>query len=277
MSNNISTVFISMFDAEVKQTYQGNMKLYDTVRVKTGVVGSTYNFPRIGKGLATPRIPQADVTPINVSYTQNTATLTDWNAPEYTDIFNQAKVNFDDRRELVEVVSYAIGRRMDQLIINELATGAGNTVSEPGSAVGLVTAKVLEAKYYLDKEGVPMEDRFFVTSAKGLQQLLGTTEATSTDYNSVRALVNGEIDTWVGFKWIVIEDRDEGGLPLSTYTRSCFAYHKASLGLAVGMDMRTEIDWVPEKTSWLVNAMFSAGAKTIEGNGIVEVEIDESV
>ena len=62
--------------------------------------GKHISFQNLGKGSATARIPQTDVTPLNVTYSQVTATMSDFNAAEYSDIFHQAKVNFDERQEL---------------------------------------------------------------------------------------------------------------------------------------------------------------------------------
>ena len=116
MAQGISSAFVTLFDAEVKQAYQGQRLLSGLVRERQNVEGSTVKFPKIGKGSATLRVPQTDVTPLNISYSQVTATMSDYNAAEYSDIFHQAKVNFDERRELVQVVSGSIGRRMDQLV-----------------------------------------------------------------------------------------------------------------------------------------------------------------
>ena len=274
MSTSISTAFVAQFDAEVKQAYQGAAKLFGTVRTKTGVVGSTHRFPKLGKGLAQPRIPQTDVVPMNVQHSNATATLEDWSAPEYSDIYDLQKINFDERKELKMAIASAMGRRMDQLNLDAMDAGANSTqVSDNvgGTDTGLNTAKLRRAKRLMDAAGVPATDRYFVHGAIGLEQLLGETSATSSDFNSVKALVNGEIDTWLGFKFIMIEDRDEGGLDLTTNIRKNFAYHKQAMGLAVGIDMRTEINYISEKTSWLVNGIFSAGSIGIDDNGIYEV------
>lgn len=280
MSATLSTAFIAQFDAEVKQAYQGAAKLFGTVRIKTGVIGSTHRFPKLGKGLAQPRIPQTDVVPMNVQHSNATATLENWNAPEYTDIFDQAKVNFDERKELKQAISSAMGRRMDQLILDASDAGASSTqvaTSVGGADSGLNVDKLRRAKRLLDAAGVPATDRTFVHSAIGLEQLLGETSATSADFNSVKALVNGEMDTFLGFKFVMIEDRDEGGLSIAAGDiRKNFAYHKSAIGLAIGMNMQTKIDWVPEKTSWLVNGTFSAGAVGIDDAGIIEVLTDET-
>lgn len=280
MSATLSTAFIAQFDAEVKQAYQGAAKLFGTVRTKTGVVGSTHRFPKLGKGLAQPRIPQTDVVPMNVQHSNATATLEDWNAPEYTDMFNQAKVNFDERKELKQAIASAMGRRMDQLLIDAADAGASATqvaTSVGGADTGLNVDKLRRAKRLLDAAGVPATERTFVHSAIGLEQLLGETSATSADFNSVKALVNGEMNTFLGFTFVLIEDRDEGGLSVAAGdVRKNFAYHKAALGLAIGIDMKTEINYVPEKTSWLTNGVFSAGAVGIDDAGIIEVLTDET-
>lgn len=275
MSVNLNNVFQTSFDALVKQAYQGQAALLGAVRKKTDVVGSTHKFRKIGKGLAQLRgTTQSDVTPMNISHTDATATLSDYVAPEYTDKFDQLKVNFDEQSELALVVAGAIGRSMDQLIIDALDAGANSTqvsIDLGGTNSGLNIEKLRRAKRLMDANGVPTQDRYFAHSAYALEQLLGETEATSADFNTVRALVNGEIDTFLGFKFIMINDRDEGGLPLATNVRKNFAFHKPAIGMAVGMDMKTEINYIPEKVSTLINGMFSAGSVVIDDEGVYEV------
>ena len=280
MAQLISNAFVTLFDAEVKQAYQASRALAGLVRERNGVEGSTVKFPKIGKGSATIRVPQTDVSPLNVSYSQVTATMADWNAAEYSDIFQQQKVNFDERRELVQVVSNAIGRRMDQIILDALAASSTSlTVANSigGSTTNLNVAKLRRAKKLLDANNVPMDGRAMVISASGLEGLLGETQTTSTDYNSVRALVSGEIDTFLGFKFVTIGDRSEGGLPIDgSLDRTCYAFHRDAVGMGIGMNQRTEINYVPEKTSFLVNSMFSAGAVAIDDEGIVKITCRES-
>jgi len=281
MSINLTNNTIASFDKQVKKAYEGSGMLRGTVRVKTGVVGGTHQFPKMGKGLATPRIPQTDVVPMNIDHSNVVAILTNWNAPEYTDVFDEQKVNYSERALLAGTLANAKGRRMDQFIIDGLdASGTTNTVAKTvGGNDGMNTTKARRAKKFLDEKGVPSSDRFMVQTATGLEQLLGTTPATSSDFNSIRALVNGEVDTWLGFKWITMDSRDgaEGGLPLSGTDRTGFAYHKQSMGLAVGMDDRTTIAYIDEKTSWLANTLFIAGAIAIDDEGIVDVTYDEAV
>lgn len=279
MSIQISNAFVTLFDSEVKQAYQGARALAGLARERTNVEGSTVKFPKIGKGTASVRVPQTDVVPLNVSYSQVTATMTDYIAAEYSDIFNQQRVNFNERQELVQVVSGAIGRRMDQVIIDALtAASSTGTVAKTiaddgstGSASNLNVGKLRAAKKILDAKNVPMEGRTIVLHANNLSALLGLTSVTSSDFNTVKALVTGEVDTFLGFKFVTLGDRDEGGLPLSTADRTVFAFHRDSVGMAIGLNQTSRVDYIAEKTSFLVASMFSAGSVAIDSDGIVKI------
>ena len=75
MAQAVSNAFVQLFDAEVKQAYQASRQLAGLTRERNNVEGSTVKFPKIGSGSATLRVPQTDVTPMNVSYSQVTCTL----------------------------------------------------------------------------------------------------------------------------------------------------------------------------------------------------------
>ena len=66
MARSLTNNEVAQFDAEVKQAYQKSSILRGAIRVKTGVVGATHQFPTFGKGLATPRLTQTDVIPMNI-------------------------------------------------------------------------------------------------------------------------------------------------------------------------------------------------------------------
>lgn len=283
MANSLSAVAREEFDTEVKQAYQSMGGISPTVTNRDGVVGDTYHFRKLGKGLANKKSTSEDVTPMNVSHTKPSATLENWNAPEYTDIFDQATVNFDEKAELAYTIAGAIGRRKDQLIIDALdAVDFSSNSMQVTAAIGgtdsnLNTAKLRRASRLLNAKGVGNGNRHILVSALGLEALLGTTEATSADYNSIRCLVNGEINSFVGFQFHIIEDRDEDGLPIATGdVRSSFAYESASTGIATGLNFRTEVNYIAQKTSWLCNGILKAGAVARDEDGMVELLCDES-
>ena len=280
MSVNISTAFVTLFDSEVKQAYQGQRLLAGVTRERTGVQGNTVKFPKIGKGSATIRVPQTDVVPLNVTYSQVTATMEDFIAAEYSDIFDQSHVNFSERQELVQVVSGAIARRMDQVVLDALTAASGtNTVANSvgGSNTNLNVAKLRAAKKALDAKNVPADGRCMIIHANSLDSLLAETEVTSSDFASVKALVTGDVDTFLGFQFITMGDRDEGGLAIDgSNDRTLFAFHKDAMGLGVSMNQTSRVDYIAEKTSFLVASMFSAGSVAIDAEGIVKLTCRES-
>jgi N4-gp56 family major capsid protein len=247
------------------------------MRTRSGVQGNTVKFPKIGKGVATVRVPQTDVTPLNVTYSQVTATMSDYIAAEYSDIFHQSHVNFDERRELVQVVSKAIARRMDQLCIDALdAASSPSTVATTvgGSGTNMNIEKLRAAAKAMNDKNVPSEGRHLLMHSSQLDALLGETEVTSADFATVKALVRGEINSFMGFNIITMGDRDEGGVPKPS-TRTCFAWHQDSMGYAESMSQKSEVNYIPEKTSFLVSSMFSAGSVAIDDEGIVKISCTE--
>lgn len=277
MAQSITNAFVTLFDQEVKQAYQGEALLRGTMRTRTGVQGNTVKFPKIGKGVATVRVPQTDVTPLNVTYSQVTATMSDFIAAEYSDIFHQSHVNFDERRELVQVVSKAIARRMDQLCIDALdAASSPSTVatSVGGAASNMNIEKLRAAAKALNDNNVPAEGRHLLVHSSQLDAMLGETEISSADFATVKALVRGEVSSFMGFNIITMGDRDEGGVPKPS-TRTCFAWHESAMGYAESISQKSEVNYIPEKTSFLVSSMFSAGAVAIDDEGIVKISCTE--
>lgn len=260
----------------VKQAYQGKGILKPSVTIRNNVVGGTYNFRKMGKGLANQKSTSDLVTPMDVSHSFAIATLQNWNAPEYTDIFDQAEVNFDEKQELAEVVAGALGRRCDQLVIDALDASTPLASDVAAGGTNLTVAKLIDAKVALVDQGVGSSDLYFVANAKGLGGLLNDEKITSEDYATVKALVNGSINSFMGFTFNFIETRDEGGLTVATNIVDSYAYHKASVGLAVGIDMKTDIDWIADRTAWLTNGIMKAGSVVRDTGGLVKVKYDQT-
>lgn len=284
MSKFLTQAAVTEFDSEVKHEYQGMKTLRECVTVRTGVTGEAYKFTRMGKGLANQKASQADVTPMDIDHQRQTANLENWNAPEYTDIFDQAEVNFDERQELAQTIAKAIGRREDQIIIDAMAavTFAATNDQDPNTGRDITLAgnfsldALRQSAAHLDDIEAESADRYMCIRALALQKLLEDTEVTSSDYNTVKALVNGDLDTYVGFKIKKMGTRAEGGLPGAAAARNAFAWHKAAIGIAIGIDMKTTIDWVAQKTSWLANGMYKAGAVAREPQGIIRITYNET-
>jgi hypothetical protein len=274
MSKELSSVAKKEFDTEVHMAFQGTGMLRDTVTVRNNVVGDTYNFRKMGKGLANQKSTADLVTPMDVSHNLIPAILGNWNAPEYTDIFDQQTVNFDERRELAGTIAKALGRRLDQIVIDALDASTP-TIPDITTATNLKVATVISASTALTDKGVPNDgNRCMAITASGLEGLLTDETATSADYAAIKALVKGDINSYVGFGFKVLETRTEGGLAVNGNVVDAWAYHKDAVGLAIGIDLKTSVDWIAERTAWLSNGMMKAGSAVRDLDGLVRVQYD---
>ncbi len=271
MSASLSAAAQQQFDDAVKHAFQTAGTLRNTVTVRNNVVGDAYKFRKLGKGTANQKATSADVTAMGATHSLINCALANWNAPEYTDIFDAAEVNFDERTELAQTISGALGRRLDQLILDAMDAEASPAETIAHGSAGMTLAKIVSASEALNDKGVPSDGRHFAVSAAGLSDLLNISTITSADYNSVRALMSGELNSFMGFNWHVIETRSEGGLDVSAGTTEAFAWHESAVGLAIGIDLKTEVNYVAQKTSWLCNGMLKAGAVSRDGDGVVSV------
>lgn len=276
MSKNLSAVAVIEFDSMVKHAYQGMGLLKGTVTCRNNVVGDTYKFRRMGKGLANQKSTSDLVTPMDVGHEFKTATLSNWNAPEYTDIFDAAEVNFDEKQELASTIAGALGRRSDQLVIDAMDASTPLTTAIAEGGTNLTMAKVIGAQVALRDQGVPNTELFAAIDAQGLGGLLNDETATSADYQAIKALVSGEINTLCGFQFIVIETRNEGGLTVASDIVDSWFFQRPAVGLAIGIDMKTEINWIPERTAWLTNGMLKAGSVVRDEGGLVKVQYDRT-
>lgn len=283
MSITLSVAQVTLFDSQVKHAYQGVGELRSTVRFRQNKGIRTWQVPKMGKGVAKRRTRQAFRNLMNVAHTKAQIIPSDWEAAEVTDIFDQFETNVDERKELAKVIAGAISRREDQLIIDEWegATLSKSVATSIGGAnTGLNTTKCRRMKALLDINDVPKSDRHFIGHSNSAEALLGETDATSSDFNTVRALVQGEINTWLGFEFHWIGDRDEGGLNLAGGdVRNNFAFHGGPGGsTALGVILNGPVKTTYENLlgGWLSAQDYDAGAKVIDEIGVVEVLTDET-
>ena len=192
---------------------------------------------------------------------------------------------------IIQSHAAAYARTCDKIIIDALGgtaftgtTGTTATVLPAGQKIavgyvesgtvansGLTIAKLRAAKFLFDSNEVDEEEeRIMVVSAKQLQDLLRTTEVTSADYNTVRALVDGTLNTFMGFKF-----RRSQQLPLATDIRSCFAYVKSGIILAE-RGLKTMMDVRPDLSHSLqIRSVASLAAVRMEEKKVVEIACDE--
>lgn len=275
MSTSLTAVQQIEFDALVKAEYQSlGFLLRDTVRVRRDVIGATVSFRKVNQIQAVPTGYLQTVVIQDPGYSQVQAILQKYTAPTAVDTVQELTVNFDAKMENAMLVANALGRRSDQIIIDSLGVSPGDTIVDGGT--NMTYAKYTRIIEFFDNNAVPLPERFVAMSANNFRSLLQEDEFVSTFYTQNRVLDKGFIREYLGINLIIIPEMVEGGLPLAAGNiRSTYAWHKQSTGMGIGHDFRTEINYLPRETSWLVNGIFSGGAITIDNKGIIQIDCDE--
>jgi hypothetical protein len=266
---------------------QQKSMLHDTVYVKSGITGKSFFQDQIGTWSMTKKTTANPATP------QNDPGLSRRRVDMET--YHDARIM--DRSLLLQELSdpmsvssicvqSSVGKQIDSIIYTSMGATAkqgetGETsVTFPSSQeiaandTGLTIAKLRRAMAKLDDAGVPSEDRYFVGGAVAKEQLLSTTEATSQDYNTVKALVAGDIDTFLGFnfKWL-----PGGIISKDGNIATCYAYHKTGICYGMVEELALKMDERPDLSySKQIYYEFTAGATRLEEEKVVKILIDES-
>jgi hypothetical protein len=189
--------------------------------------------------------------------------LADYEFADLIDQQDKVRLLIDPTSSYAKAAAYAMGRAMDDVIIagalgtsntgvsggTPVALPAGNIVAVNVGAVGGSTtmniAKLASAKQKLDAGDVdPSIKRHIVVSPKEIQDLLNNTTVTSSDFNTVKALVQGEIDSFMGFKFHV-SNRLTANAAGDT---QCIAFAEDGILLGIGKDVTARIDERSDKS-----------------------------
>ncbi|EKV27056.1 hypothetical protein C882_1985 [Caenispirillum salinarum AK4] len=272
MSVQIDKSFVKHFQADVHLAFQQmGSKLRNTVRTKNDVRGSSTVFQKVGKGTASTKARHGKVPVMNLDHTPVECQLYDYYAGDWVDRLDELKTNIDERQVLVKAGAYALGRKTDELIINEF--DASTNYAQDGTT-GLTKEKVLAAFEMLGEADVPDDgDRHAVVGWKQWSELLAIPEFSNADYVGEDDLPwkGTQAKKWLGTLWM-----PHSGLTLSSGVRFCYWYHKTAVGHAIGSEVVTDVSWHGDRASHFVNNMMSQGAKLIDPSGVVSLRCLES-
>lgn len=272
----LSAVAVQMFRDQFQIKYEAPREITGTTLEVHGVVGDAYKWPQMGPAIMLPRGAPSSAIPASIlDHTRVTTNFLEFVLNTPTDKFKQAEVNADEMSVLAIQHVKAIGRREDQFVIDALDNSGATTL--PVDSSNLTLKKLRDASALLNKANVDKTDRTILIHANSLRSLLDEEELTSSDFNTVKTLMTGQVETFMGFKFITIGDRAEGGLPLSGTTRTCFVYNKMAVGMVWQLNPEVEVDWEPVLRSHLTISALSAGADALQDPGIVKIDCDESV
>ena len=255
MSSQITTAFVEQYSANIQMlSQQMGSLLRDKVRVES-VVGKNAFFDQVGSVTAQLRTSRhADTPQIDTPHSRRRLSLADYEFADLIDQQDKVRLLIDPTSSYAQAAAMAMGRAMDDVIITAALgtastgeTGAGSETVQTGvvkGTTGLTVAKLISAKDLLDKADVdPSIPRHIIVGPEQLGNLLGDSEVTSSDFNTVKALVRGELDSYLGFKFTV-----SNRLPKTGNDRTCIAYAQDGLLLGIGKDISARIDERADKS-----------------------------
>lgn len=287
MSTEVNKAFVQQFSGNVIHlAQQKSSRLMNLVRNKQ-VVGKYAHFDRIGATVAQKRTSRhQDSVIVDTPHSRRRVSMNDYEIGDLIDSEDEIRMLIDPASEYAKAMAMALGRSIDDEII---AAAVGNAVSIDSSdsssnvAVAhtidedyttansdIIFEKVVEAKrILLGNEVDPEEDFYFILDSIAAHNLLKETEIGSGDYNRLLPLMNGKLENFMGFNFVLSErlsDSSEG-------FKQCLAIAGSGIGLAVGKEPYVSIDKRPDKgNSKQVLAKMTVGATRIEEEKVVVVE-----
>ena len=274
MSSQITEAFVQQYSNNVQMLSQQKGSLLRGVVDVESVVGKHAYFERIGAVSAQKRVSRHSDTPqIDTPHSRRRVSMSDFEWADLIDQQDRVRTLIDPTSSYALAAAYAMGRSMDDEIIaavsgnafggetgsTTIALPAGQKITESGTA-GLTIAKLRTAKETLD------------VGPRQITDLLGTTEVTSSDFNTVKALANGEINQFMGFNFIV-----SNRLAISSSKRECLLFTNDAIKLALGKDVMTRIDERSDKGyATQVYVCMTMGATRLEDEKVVTIQAHEA-
>lgn len=289
MSNQITTAFVDEFKSGIDLLLQakGSM-IRPFVRIETQNSEEAF-YDRIGATAAVKRTTRHGDTPlIETPHDRRSVRMEDFEWADLIDDQDKIRLLNDPTNAYSMNAAFALGRSMDDVIIEAAfgtartgrnGTGTATFSSESteiaAGGTGLTIAKLRSAKETLDEAENAMEDpRYIVHTAAQMTDLLETTEVTSSDFNTVRALVAGNVDSFMGFKFVRV---NSARLPVTGTVREVLCYARSGMLLALGQDSTGRISERDDKSySTQVYYSMTIGAVRMQGGQVLRILCDEA-
>jgi hypothetical protein len=285
MPETISVAFVNQYQNTMRILCQQlDSRLDGTTIPPIKMEGEYLYWERLGATEAIELATRHDNTPnIEPDHSRRRHIATPYVWATLLDRKDAARMLVDPKGPYQQVAKAAMNRRKDRLILAALGGNAfgghdgGTTIALPAGqkiaagGVGMSVAKLLNAKQLLDEAEAPQEGRVYVCPTEDIIDLLGAVEVTSADFNTVRALASGQIDTFLGFKFIQTELIYQENAS-TTAAWFSYAFCKGAVGFGSIEDITVRLTERSDKNyAWQPYLSMDMGASRIEDELVVEV------
>ncbi len=291
MSIQITTSFVEQYSSNVSMlSQQMGSKLRGSVDVEN-INGKNAFFDRVGVTAAQLRTSRHGDTPqIDTPHSIRRLSLADYEWADLVDDVDKVRMLVDPTSSYAKAAAAAMNRSIDDVIITAMNASANTGVAGGTSTAlpstqktatsdqsdGLTIAKLLSAKKIMDNNDVdPSIKRYIVCGPQQISDLLGTTQVTSGDFNTIKALAQAEINSYLGFEFITSTRLNMDAT--NTSDRLVFAYTEDAVKLGIGKDIGAKISERADKSySTQVYYSMSLGAVRMEEKKVVQIPCHEA-
>jgi hypothetical protein len=294
MSVQITTAFVRQYHSNVVHlSQQKGSRLRMGVRVEM-VNGKSSFYDQIAATAARKRTSRhADTPRMDTPHKRRRVTLDDYDWADLVDSEDKIRMLNDPASEYAEAAAMAMGRSIDDAIIEAADAvaytgedGSTSTAFDTGMVVdvqtvwdgasaadcGLNVAKILKAAELLGEGDVDVDDdKYMVLNARQIRSLMQDDKISSADYNIVKPLAAGKITEFHGFKMIPTQriGTDTNGDDKVLY------WARGGILLGIGQDIKTKIGERADKNyATQVFACMSIGATRMEEARVGYIECD---
>jgi hypothetical protein len=288
MSFQVTTAFVRDYHSTLTHlAQQKGSRLRKAVRVDS-ITGEYGFYDQLSATAAVKKTSRHMDTPlISTPHARRMVTPVDFIWADLLDSLDKVKMLTDPASQYAQSGAWALGRSMDDQII-AAANGTSLTGVDGGTSTvlpsaqkvaaasaGLTLAKLISAKEIFGENDVDEDLKLWLAVRQAqISDLLGVTEVKSADYNTVKALVEGSVNSFMGFEFIRTQRLSANSGATGYYN---LAWAEDGILLALGADIMVKIEQRPDKNyAWQAYAQMSVGATRMEEEKVVEIDVIES-
>lgn len=283
MSFQVTEAFAQQFADNFRHVAQQTKSRYEPYcLMEPNITGISKTINRLGQRTAQRRLVRHSDTPLNDQpHSTRFIDLFDWEDGDMLDDQDKIRMLVDPKSDYVKALVNGLNRAKDDVFIaaalgnarattGNVALIAGQKIANGGT--GLTKAKLIQAKQLFrqnEADEYVGEELYITYGSKQLNDILSDTTLTSNDFNSLRMLQEGNINSkWLGYTWIPSER-----LPLAAGIRSCFAWAKSGICFGFAENIVTKVGEDPSKSfNTRIYGKMSLGAVRVEEEKVVQID-----
>lgn len=316
--NGIDTAFVNQYGKTLDLVAETKGGKFTGMSLEETVVGEDAYYDQLGSVTATvvtdSGAPGGVDSPSNtISHLRRKLNLNSYEVGLLLDRFDKVQTLINPESEYVQRQVSALMRKKDIEFLTGVFADASTGKAGAGTPAvlgtgqkilnnnqGLTIDKIREARAILQKAGVDLDDplntAYLAVTPAQIEDLLGDTKATSTDFMNVKALVSGSIDTFYGFNIVVsnlipFANTTSGEVAYTNWTndvpdadpngdtiRACFAWVKSGIRTGIGMNIETDVAKRADKRfNYYAYSAMRCGSVRMEEEKVVQIGCDEDI